>query len=332
MSNVTVGLAEVRSGAEPVDVRCGARYLKTIEIGLLRYESQTRATTDGALVAEYRDKMRSGERFPPPVVFMDETDAWLADGFHRVAARKLLGDTSIECSVARGGRLDAVVYGATSNDAHGQRRTNADKRRSVAVLLEVLAEKGENWSDRRIAESCGVGHPLVAEARRRLEDSSSDQPKLADSRRTAKDGRQMPARRDSNQRPDSPPASSSACPVAPRFERARQRREVVQQLHANGMGTLEIARATGTEPSIISNDKVVLGIGENSPALKLWRDAQHVAATLEGSLSHIEKLAAAAAQQPIHATQEDIESCAKKLSKAATVIRQLSTALRGRIQ
>ena len=59
--------------------------------------------------------------------------------------------------------------------AHGKRRTNADKRRSVMRLLED-AEWGQ-WSDREIARRCGVSYMTVSRMRPSLSQSDSEEGK-----------------------------------------------------------------------------------------------------------------------------------------------------------
>ena len=51
-----------------------------------------------------------------------------------------------------------------SNADHGKRRSNADKRRSVELLLKD--QDWTSWSDREIAKQCAVSHPFVAEIRK----------------------------------------------------------------------------------------------------------------------------------------------------------------------
>lgn len=51
------------------------------------------------------------------------------------------------------------------NNAHGLRRTNADKRRAVATLL---ADSGRvAWSNNRVAKTCGVTQQFVRSVRAR---------------------------------------------------------------------------------------------------------------------------------------------------------------------
>ena len=116
-------------------------------------------------VAEYAAAMTAGQPFPPVVVFRNAKGAWLADGFHRTGAAELNGQTTIEAVVHEGGRKEALLHAAGANAAHGLRRTNADKRRAVLLVLEAFPK----LSDRQIAERCGVDNKTVAAAKRRTE-------------------------------------------------------------------------------------------------------------------------------------------------------------------
>jgi hypothetical protein len=120
------------------------------------------AGVNKATATEYAEAMKAGASFPPVVVFADGKGAhWLADGFHRCAASELAGLSEIAADVRQGSRKDALLYAASANSSHGLRRTNADKRRAVLLVLGNFPK----WSDRKIGEICGVDHKTVAAAR-----------------------------------------------------------------------------------------------------------------------------------------------------------------------
>ena len=125
--------------------------------------TQARVEIDGATVAAYSASMDDGVAFPSIVVFHDGSEYWLADGFHRLAAIMGRGVQSAACSVSSGTREDAILYAAGANKIHGLRRTNADKRRAVEMLL--ACEKWAGKSDRWIAEQTGVSHTTVQNMR-----------------------------------------------------------------------------------------------------------------------------------------------------------------------
>lgn len=134
-------------------------------LDLLRLDggTQPRAELDDFTVDAYADAMNWGASFPPVVVFYDGTDYWLADGFHRIAALRLLSRTLVESDVRQGTRRDAILYSVGANATHGKPRTNADKRRAVLTLLSDA--EWAKWSDREIARQCAVGHAFVSKLR-----------------------------------------------------------------------------------------------------------------------------------------------------------------------
>jgi hypothetical protein len=85
---------------------------------------------------------------------------WIADGHHRVAAARLAGLETIEASVHLGNERAALFEATAANKLHGLRRSRADKRRAVRILLSD--PKWAAMSDRAIAEHVGVSHPFVA--------------------------------------------------------------------------------------------------------------------------------------------------------------------------
>jgi hypothetical protein len=130
--------------------------------------SQSREKLNQEVIGDYAQLIRAGVSFPAVVLFYDGEHYWLADGFHRYAATAIAVtmDGKIHCEIRQGTRRDAVLFSVGANAIHGLRRTQADKRRAVQTLLND--EEWTTWSDRAIAERCGVSHPLVGEMRKRL--------------------------------------------------------------------------------------------------------------------------------------------------------------------
>lgn len=125
--------------------------------------TQARAASDTAAIQDYARAMGEGATFPPVVLFQDGPDLWLADGFHRVAAAHLAGLEEIAADIQPGTRRDALLFSVGSNQTHGVRRTNADKRSSVAHILDDA--EWCQWSDREIARRAGVSNVLVSKMR-----------------------------------------------------------------------------------------------------------------------------------------------------------------------
>lgn len=138
--------------------------------------TQPRTEIDEAVVAEYAEAMRAGAILPPVILFFDGVAFWLADGFHRYHAAVQAGLGALHGEVRTGTRRDAVLYSVGANASHGLRRTNADKRRAVTMLLQD--DEWVQWSDSAIARQCGVSQPFVASVRaaiiKRFDDSVSE--------------------------------------------------------------------------------------------------------------------------------------------------------------
>ena len=125
--------------------------------------TQVRLKTDNEVVTDYAEAMQRGDKFPPVVVFFDGEVYWLADGFHRVYAAMSIDLTEIDADIQNGSKRDALKFALGGNDTHGLRRTNADKRNAVRVMLED--EEWSQLSNCQIAKMCHVGEALVRKMR-----------------------------------------------------------------------------------------------------------------------------------------------------------------------
>lgn len=121
--------------------------------------TQSREEINEDIIAEYFEAIVDGDEFPPIKLFYDGRTYWLADGFHRYHASAKAGLTVIKASVAQGTRRDAILHACGANATHGLRRSNADKRRAVNILL--ADEEWSKWSNREIAKRCGVVESYV---------------------------------------------------------------------------------------------------------------------------------------------------------------------------
>lgn len=121
--------------------------------------TQSRDAISPEVVREYSELMASGGTLPAPIVFFDGKAYWLADGFHRVAAARDAKLDAIMCDVRQGARRDATLFSVGANGKHGLRRTGADKRRAVLMLLgdEEWSRKSDSW----IADKCVVSGRFV---------------------------------------------------------------------------------------------------------------------------------------------------------------------------
>lgn len=156
-------------------------------IALIRTDAgtQTRAGINNEWVAEIADAMKAEAEIPPVVVFSDGIECFMGDGFHRVLAACRIGRETITAIVHTGTREDALIYALGANAAHGERRTNADKRNCVTIALREFPR----WSDRKIAETCGVSYMTVNRIRDELSQSDTTPPAT----RTGRDGKEYKA-------------------------------------------------------------------------------------------------------------------------------------------
>ncbi len=149
-----------------------------IPINLIKRDGniQSRISISALITDEYAEHMEEETKnpFPPLSVVFDGQFYWLWDGFHRLAAAEKVGWTEIECDVQRGTRRDAILFSCGANSVHGLRRTNADRRRAVQLMLDD--NEWKRWSDRVIAEKCGVCQPFVSGMRKGTTDNGYQLP------------------------------------------------------------------------------------------------------------------------------------------------------------
>jgi hypothetical protein len=140
-------------------------------------DTQARVKINPEVVKEYADLYRAKRTLPKVNLVYDGKFFYPWDGFHRILGRKEAGFQTIPAEVLPGSVEDARWLAVSANQTHGLKRTNEDKRRAVEISLRLRPK----MSDRQIAEHCGVAHPMVGEARKRLEEFTSQ--------RTGRDGR-----------------------------------------------------------------------------------------------------------------------------------------------
>lgn len=146
--------------------------IKAIKISDIAIDggTQQRERINDEAIFDYSESMKCGAKFPPVTVFFDGVKYWLADGFHRFHASRAAGFLDLQAVIRDGTKRDAKLFSASANGTHGLRLTNADKRRSVLVLLED--KEWSQWSDRDIAKHCNVTHPFVSKLRQTTKKSA----------------------------------------------------------------------------------------------------------------------------------------------------------------
>lgn len=190
--------------------------------------TQIRASIDSDTVNEYAEGMQEKNQFPPVVVFHNGSQFILADGFHRVMAANRNGSKSISAEIRKGTKADALRFALGANVAHGLKRTNADKRRSVELALA----EWPNVSDRQIAEICAVGDHLVADVRStNCVNPAVDQPQP----RIGKDGRLRKL-------PKKTSETELELPAPPSEPEPEEKPQVIARDPAEALGNLQAAR------------------------------------------------------------------------------------------
>lgn len=151
--------------------------MKKLNLNAIRIDggTQARVEIDMDVVADYAEAVKAGIDFPLITVYHDGADYWLADGFHRFHAHKQAGKASIAAEVLSGTVREAILHSLGANGTHGLRRSNADKRQAVLTMFGD-AEWAE-WSDRKIADVCGVSNTFVSNLRKPEKVSTVDTPK-----------------------------------------------------------------------------------------------------------------------------------------------------------
>jgi hypothetical protein len=144
--------------------------IETLEIASIDRTVQVRVKTDRGTVEDYARAMAADPpaSFPPVVVFRcKKTGAlYLSDGNHRLEARSLNGETTIDAIVHEGGRREALAHAVGSSKGHGLRFSNADKNRAVSLALKD--SKLKKLSDNQLASMIGVSQPFVSKLRASL--------------------------------------------------------------------------------------------------------------------------------------------------------------------
>ena len=144
---------------------------------------QSRAVLNFDVVDEYADAMATS-KFPAGKAIYDGSTYYVYDGHHRGEARRKRGDDSMLLEWQLGEKSEAEWLALAANLRHGLHRTQEDKERAVKLALE----RQPAFSDRAIADHCGVSHPYVAKIRDELHGSSE-----SSSTRTRSDGRKFKA-------------------------------------------------------------------------------------------------------------------------------------------
>ncbi|MFD6157265.1 ParB/RepB/Spo0J family partition protein [Nocardia sp. NPDC060256] len=92
----------------------------------------------------------------PPIVVHRKT-MQVVDGWHRLRAAQLRGETTIAAVLFDGGPAEVFVLAVKLNTAHGLPLPLADRKAAALRILSLYPQ----WSDRAIAAIAGISHKTV---------------------------------------------------------------------------------------------------------------------------------------------------------------------------
>ena len=115
---------------------------------------------ESGLHREHVERLVSLRGHWPPIL-VGRRDGRVIDGAHRVAAARILGLARIDATFFDGGPEEALIEFVHRNVHHGLPLTLRERKRAVGRVLSAHPE----WSDRRIAELCGVSPKTVGRLR-----------------------------------------------------------------------------------------------------------------------------------------------------------------------
>lgn len=144
--------------------------------------TQARVTLSEEVIQEYVEALARGDEFPPVHVYFDDTTYWLADGFHRIRALQQAGLIATTAEVHEGGKREALLHAIGANESHGHRRSDADRRHAVTLML--TDPEWSAWVNTEIARQCRVSEFLVRTVRHELE-LATEKPEAQKPTRTA---------------------------------------------------------------------------------------------------------------------------------------------------
>jgi ParB-like chromosome segregation protein Spo0J len=129
-----------------------------LELALLRPGCRLR---HGKLNREHLNSLiLSGGNWPPLVV--RRGDNTIVDGNYRYLAARELGHTHVSCICFDGGDEDVFLEALQRNRSHGLPLSLAEREEAASQLLGFHPE----WSDRRLAEACGLAPGTVGRLRK----------------------------------------------------------------------------------------------------------------------------------------------------------------------
>lgn len=147
-------------------VRAGGVWFRDLDTIRLDGGTQPRGHLNHEVIQRYADALEAGAHFPPLTVFQDGENYWLADGFHRTAAYRMRGITSVPVQYIPGSLRDAQWFSFSVNARHGYPRDSTDVEKILARIF--LDPEWSNKPVREIAEHVSVHHSTVVRWRDKI--------------------------------------------------------------------------------------------------------------------------------------------------------------------
>lgn len=137
---------------------------------------QVRVTLSEDTIIDYQNVLAEQEKFPPIDLFWSEQHNvyLIGDGIHRFYAYSRNNEAFIEANVHQGGEREAMLFALSANKKHGLRRSKADLRRAVTIVLKDVEWMG--WSNPVIAQNIGCSIGLIDSVRKELKPDIADPP------------------------------------------------------------------------------------------------------------------------------------------------------------
>jgi ParB-like chromosome segregation protein Spo0J len=146
---------------------------------------------EGGLCPEHVERLMTlGGSWPPIVV---DSDGLVIDGAHRVIAARRLRWARLDAVLFEGGSEEAFIEFVRRNVAHGLLLTLRERKRAAVRVLGSHRE----WSDRRLAEVCGISPKTVGRLRLDVGCPTEEVAQLDGGSRVGRDDRRRPVQRGS---------------------------------------------------------------------------------------------------------------------------------------
>lgn len=228
---------------------------------------------------------------------------------HKNTQQRIADKLGVARETVRDWFRETIHNGGAANRNSGRRSLDGRVRHDEARKAEAVRRVEAGEPQTAVAAALGMAQPTVSKlvAKASVEPAGAEQTATTDPAPVTKPQRNKPP---------------------PRVDHEKRRLDVLE-LHNQGFGTTEIGKRLGLGKMTVSNIKSALGIGENSPSVKLWSEIDHVTTTLEGAALKVEQLTEALATTVPIAGPEEIKRCIQSLSETLSKLRGLRSALKG---